>query len=186
MSPASVRISAKAARDLLEHVKGGLCTVRAENELQMALEALSRKRDRSKPRKASEKASRASKRERTKDVRAAVMARAAEWARMAYGMSNEPACENCGAYGGPMDMDHMRGRARSESVETCWALCGGPNGCHDRKTRNLPSSAFWLEAFVRHCDKHAHLGPEYGDAAREASKRLAFVTTRAALGSATP
>jgi hypothetical protein len=155
----------------------------AHREISAAVAKLDRKRQRKAPTRAAKAAKKQSKKERTAEVRGAVLRRAQDRCRASLGI-DDTVCENCGAFGGLLEMDHMRGRARSESVATCWMLCGGPDGCHDRKTRNLPSAGFWLEAFVRHCDRYAHWGPEYGDAAREASKRLAFVTTRAGLPAA--
>lgn len=83
-------------------------------------------------------AKRATKREARQDVRGEVMKRASG------------CCEHCGASEtdfSPLELDHFFGRARAESVETCWALC---RACHRRKTDNTPSAASWLQAFVTH------------------------------------
>ena len=44
-------------------------------------------------------------------------------------------------------IDHMQGRGRSESVETCWVLRWA---CHEEKTLNEPSASYWLAKFALH------------------------------------
>lgn len=78
----------------------------------------------------------AAKAKDTKAIRAAVMERAGG------------RCEHCGwAFQpfNPGELDHFFGRARAESVETCWALC---RDCHREKTQNDPSAVHWLESFA--------------------------------------
>lgn len=96
----------------------------------------------------------AAKREATSEVREAVMVRALGH------------CECCGAFVGEthLQLDHLEGRARSESVETCWALCFG---CHYSKTNNCPSARVWLERFTAHALAHG-----YAEAAERARRRL--------------
>lgn len=92
----------------------------------------------------------ASKREQRADVRALVMARAE---------ANGNLCE-CGC-GRVMDgefilrptLDHYFGRARAESVETCWAIA---EGCHYLKSNNVPSASAWIERFITHAEKHGY------------------------------
>jgi 5-methylcytosine-specific restriction endonuclease McrA len=81
---------------------------------------------------------RATKKAKRQGVRALVMARA------------EGRCEHCDAAEtnfSPLELDHFFGKARSESAETCWALC---RQCHRNKTDNTPSAASWLMAFITH------------------------------------
>ena len=86
------------------------------------------------------------------------------------------ACESCGAWVGENGesghLDHARGRARSETVESCWLLCVP---CDDERTHNRPTSAHWLRLFAAHC-------ADYGFAAEHerALARLQFVTARGA------
>jgi hypothetical protein len=80
----------------------------------------------------------------TKRVRAAVFARA------------DGACEACGKFVSPETghLDHFFGRAKAvESLENCWALCVP---CDDAKTRNAPTAAIWLAAFINHADRYGY------------------------------
>ena len=61
-------------------------------------------------------------------------------------------------------IDHFEGRARSESLETCWHLCVL---CDNAKTVNRPSARHWLESFIRHAESHG-----YTAAAERARARL--------------
>lgn len=88
-------------------------------------------------------------------------------------------CEQCfHGFGDSMrdraELDHFEGRARSESVETCWLLCGN---CHRSKTVNDPSAAYWLVRFCIHAKKHNYL-----EALERALKRLEFATVRSSIG----
>lgn len=65
-------------------------------------------------------------------------------------------CEACGAWIGEAgeegQADHYFGRAKAEeTVATVWIICPG---CHSRKTLNTPDAAFWIRAFVAHCERH--------------------------------
>lgn len=56
-------------------------------------------------------------------------------------------CEVAGCGGFGLEMDHFWGRAREESVESCWMLC---HLCHRMKTNNMPDRIAWLETFRGH------------------------------------
>lgn len=71
------------------------------------------------------------------------------------------------------ELDHFEGRARSESVESCWLL---RRTCHRYKSESVPSAAAWLQTFIWHCKKHG-----YRAQAKKAEARLAFVEARSAL-----
>lgn len=66
-------------------------------------------------------------------------------------------CGCGGAFGSGLDtmpeMDHFWGRARKESVESCWMLRAK---CHREKTSNKPSRDFWLIRFGRHATQHGY------------------------------
>ena len=84
-------------------------------------------------------------------------------------------CEGCfHAFGLSLkdrpELDHFEGRARSESVETCWMLCGS---CHAGKSANDPSKAYWLARFAIHAEKYG-----YRVALVAALKRLEFDLVR--------
>lgn len=77
-------------------------------------------------------------------VRAACMSRAGD------------RCECCGVPGtalAPLEMDHFLGRARSESVGTCWMLC---RQCHRDKTENRPSANHWRVVFSLHQNNNGY------------------------------
>lgn len=65
-------------------------------------------------------------------------------------------CECCGTEitKRTFELDHFFGRARSELVETCWALCSRDQGCHFEKTNSRPTRRWWLERFRRHAVLH--------------------------------
>jgi hypothetical protein len=51
--------------------------------------------------------------------------------------------------------DHFWGRAREESVESCWHLCA----THDReKTENIPTRVLWLRRFYMHAFRNGYHG----------------------------
>ena len=66
-------------------------------------------------------------------------------------------CEACGVdpWRG-ISMDHFWGRAREESVESCWMLCAGPTGCDRQKTDNFPSRLHWVRLFGVHVALHRY------------------------------
>lgn len=91
-------------------------------------------------------ARRKAKTARTSDVRTALVRRAGLYCECGCGqMFKGP--------GGVPQLDHFFGRARAESVETCWLL---RTDCHERKTRNEPSRPFWLERFICHAEHHGY------------------------------
>lgn len=68
-------------------------------------------------------------------------------------------CEACGADppgNWAPEMDHFWSRSREESVESCWLLCGGPDGCHTAKTLNSPSRLHWVRLFGVHVALHRY------------------------------
>lgn len=82
------------------------------------------------------------KREAKRDDRAIVRALVANRA-LGY-------CEACRTFhGDALQMDHFWGRAREESVQSCWMLCAE---CHRDKTENRPSRGAWLGGFSLHCE----------------------------------
>lgn len=88
----------------------------------------------------------ATRKQKTADVRAAVMERAGSF------------CEVCGAYPTDRepDLDHFRSGAHkrsNESIEGCWALC---RPCHHAKTDNVPDRIYWLRTFREHCLKYSY------------------------------
>ena len=72
-----------------------------------------------------------------------------------------------------MELDHFRGKARAESVETCWALC---RPCHREKTDNKPSRIHWLTLYARHCAIH-----RYTEALKWALDEISWCSTKAKL-----
>jgi len=72
---------------------------------------------------------------------------------------------------GNRTMDHFLGKARSESVETCWML---RRDCHlNLKQQNKPSRAYWLRLFINHCERFG-----YSETEAWARKELAFVEAK--------
>jgi 5-methylcytosine-specific restriction endonuclease McrA len=84
------------------------------------------------------RAKRVSKREKRAEVREAVMNRS-------VGLCE--ACVKDLTLTDPGELDHFFGKARAESVESCWLLC---RACHRAKTDNNPSAAWWLDRFDAH------------------------------------
>lgn len=122
--------------------------------------------------KARKKAKRSARRvhqAETSSIYTEVMARAGggcEYAAVALPEDGPPLC-----MGLPV-MDHFRGRGKAQqTVENCWALCVRHNL---QKTDNVPDAALWVNAFIRHCEKHG-----YTTEAELARGKLAKVTTRA-------
>lgn len=64
-------------------------------------------------------------------------------------------CEcGCGVrLGDDRQLDHYPGRAKGQSVDTCWML--NP-WCHRDKTNNYPSTAHWNLRWRAHCGKHGY------------------------------
>jgi 5-methylcytosine-specific restriction endonuclease McrA len=159
---ATVRLSLRAAKAIA--ASGVLTRMTTSHSAMAELDAAIAKASRAsatrrtlrKPKEAKRKA----KREARGEVGAAVMDRA-------HGR-----CECCGSGDGLLELEHFFGRARAESLETCWALC---RACHRSKTDNDPSAAWWLKRFARHCEHY-----RYSEAEARARKRLAFVEARGA------
>jgi hypothetical protein len=164
---ATIRLSLRFAKELLEFGEEFARRPGQPHPRLAELEAAIAKASRASATRAQlrkpKQAKRKAKREATRDVRAAVLKRAGG------------DCENCG-WGGlaaQLELDHFEGKARSESVETCWLLC---RVCHRLKTNNQPSTTNWLDVFAFHCRKHG-----YSEAEARARKRLAFVQARGTL-----
>jgi 5-methylcytosine-specific restriction endonuclease McrA len=65
-------------------------------------------------------------------------------------------CEACGEiHGAALQMDHFWGRARDESIQSCWMVC--PK-CHFDKTNNRPSRGVWLGGFSLFCERYGYAG----------------------------
>lgn len=79
-----------------------------------------------------------------KRIRASCVARAKN--RCECGCNRWITAETC-------HLDHKFGRAREESVESCWALS---IECDDERTRNYPSAAIWWARYALHCLKHRY------------------------------
>lgn len=63
-------------------------------------------------------------------------------------------CESCGTRRGEaLHMDHFWGRAREESVESCWMLCAR---CDREKTENVGGRVEWLRRFGAHAALHGY------------------------------
>jgi hypothetical protein len=149
---------------MLEDHSGSLHFYEADalEELRAALRPKSKKTWATSRKQKREK--KAAKKEKRAAVREAVMMRA-----LGY-------CEcGCGNYvrETALELDHFWGRARSESVESCWAL----SKCHHWfKTHNEPSAEYWLKKFAKHCERHG-----FTDEAARARARLSFIQTRSSL-----
>lgn len=168
---ASVRVTLQCLRELhfaADMAPGPKDSIRQRAILEAGRVIASSKSrsEKRRPTKQKAAAKRADKNAETAAIRKAAMERA------------EGKCEFCGLpdglFGRQLQLDHFAGRARSESVETCWVLCPP---CHRAKTDSKPSAEAWLNAFLVHCDEHG-----YADASRQAEARLAFVSSRSSLG----
>lgn len=72
---------------------------------------------------------------------------------------------------GQLDHQFGRGAGRpAQSLENCWALHAE---CHNNKTNNRPSAAYWLERFVSHYWRR-----RYARERERAVVRLQFVRAR--------
>lgn len=146
-------ISPKIARELLAFVREAECPADAAPSPDglrwvAALEQALRPKRSKAPTRQRREAKRQSRRERTAEVRAAVMERAGGICECGCGTEfREP------SFNYSPQLDHFRGRARGESVESCWALTAY---CHEQKTRNEPDAAAWLRKFAAHCRRHGY------------------------------
>lgn len=114
-------------------------------------------------RKKAKAAKKATKREQRADVRALVMARS-------LGLCE--ACVKDLTPADPGELDHFFGKARAESVESCWLLC---RACHRAKTDNKPSAAWWLDKF----GGHARFSGYHAEAERARARLEGIVAVRA-------
>jgi hypothetical protein len=142
---ASIRLSLKAARNIQQELRE---IAMGNFELDAAIAKAERTSSRRALARKPKESKRKQKREETFLVRAEVFRRA------------NGVCEcGCGrplttALAGGPTLDHFFGRARAESIETCWALRWD---CHVMKTENRPSATSWLDRFVTHCRRHMYL-----------------------------
>lgn len=140
----SVRISVRAARELLAMSEGRGSAPHGAYELSKALEVKPTDRAARKARTAK----RLSHNEETAVIRAAVIARA------------KGRCEcGCGRHilTGTGQMDHYAGRVRQrQSIEWCWWLS---RECHRAKTDNKPDAMTWHFAFLKHARAHRYTAP---------------------------
>jgi hypothetical protein len=134
MSPATIRISARSARVILE----AICTDdmlgprehRAINEMRSALAPSPKRVTAKRAAKQRRESKRATKREQTAAIRATVFERADGLCEFACGRE-------------ATDLHHSFGRVRvPQSTENCLALC---RSCHRALTANRPSARYWFE-----------------------------------------
>lgn len=146
-----VSLSLKDARCLLDICDGGAGCYGpdhedAERHLKAAVDHATRVRPALRAAKQRREVKRKTKRERTSEIREEVMKRA--------GLVCECGCGRWfRGFNGAAQLDHYDGRARSESVETCWALRAD---CHREKTDGVPSSIEWHERFLAHAQRHGY------------------------------
>jgi hypothetical protein len=137
--------------ELALYKRGGAKALAAEAERQLA--ARSARGRRVAPRKApgreAREAKRKTKAERRPAIRTAVVARAD--GRCECPVNGPDGIERCPGYAS--EWDHFWGRAREESVESTWMLCGA---CHYRKTNNQPGRLAWLARFQFHAREHLY------------------------------
>lgn len=164
----TVRISRRAAQALLE-VGREQFTMHgpfhlAIQELESALKPKTKKAWATLKR--DKLAKKATRKEETSTIRAAVMSRA------------NGRCEACGleqTFGTDLQMDHFWGRGKArQTVENCWAI---GRYCHSQKTDNHPSAEHWLHRFAEHARKH-----HYWKEVTRANERMHFVLMRKHLG----
>lgn len=155
----SLRNAEEVLRLLTEHLPEG--AYRGLAYLAQAIDAARPKRSvkLARSRKAAKKRT---KKQEAADIRGAVMKRA------------DGRCEcGCGELAHPWDpleLDHFRGRGRSETVESCWALRASH---HKKKTLSEPSAAYWLKSFINHARYRG-----FDEEAAQARRRLAMVEAK--------
>lgn len=163
---ASIRISRRRATiilDLLLPKTPSSPWESVEHERSVAeLRAACAPKPRSSAKKKTER-KRKSKTVETKRIRKAVAKRA--------GLVCECGCERWfKGFDGAAQMDHFWGKAREESVESCWMLRAQ---CHDQKTTNTPNRMTWLRLFEAHAKKHG-----YAEQARHADEAAKVCGTK--------
>lgn len=85
----------------------------------------------------------------------------------------DESCEcGCGRFITPETghLDHFFGRARHESLQTCWALSVE---CDRARTDNHPDAATWADRFYLHAIKHG-----YHEAAEMAVARIRVLVAK--------
>lgn len=160
---AYVKLSMRAARQLayILETSGQKQPQETQSELRAAIAKAERAKSRRVESRKPSEAARASKREETAAIRAAVVIRAKD------------ACEVCGSGGQWLELDHFFGRGRgrpAQSARNTWLLCAT---CHRAKTLNRPSASIWLLHFKAHCAVHG-----YEKELATAESRLAFIIAR--------
>jgi hypothetical protein len=152
--------------------EGAAGLARVAAELRSALKPRTRKAFVTAPTRKQTKAKKGrTKKAQTKDIRAAVMARA------------DGKCEACGRPPSffSLEMDHFFGRVRvKQSERNCWGLC---HVCHEDKTKNSPDPGHWLHRFWAHAEEHGY-PEEAGMAVRLLGKHQAKATLSEAAGRA--
>lgn len=118
-------------------------------EVQSALTGSPKKRALQAERRKRAQAARVQAAAATGDVYRAVAERAGDFCECGCGQRFSPR----GILTGQPEMDHFLGRARAESLESCWLLRWD---CHRTKTLNRPSRAYWLRVFLKHCQRHGY------------------------------
>jgi hypothetical protein len=145
------------SRELSLYRKHGASALAAEAERQLAARTARSRRTapKRKPGREAKEAKRAAEAAVRAEVRAACVARA------------EGDCEACARFAGAaLHLDHFWGRAREESVESCWMLCPG---CDHEKTENKPTRQHWLHLFSFHCRNEG-----YADQVAKCDRALAL------------
>lgn len=173
MTRATISMSTKDARELrvfLSPDRPREVSIYQVNRWLDAIDAALKPKRSAKPARKRREAKATAHREETGAIREQVMARAGGICECGCGEDATPA--------DPLEMDHAlggSGRRRSEqSAETCWSLKASH---HRAKTRNLPSAAHWLGAFVDHCERH-----DFVRAAELARSRLASLRIQGRVG----
>lgn len=167
----SVRISPKHARTLIAVVNAFGARSPSEEAALDALRAGLATKPAVRAARKAKAAKRETRKEETARIREVVVRRASP--------NGTTRCECCNAilvdlgfWPGTGEMDHFFPKGRTpQTVQTCWFLC---RQCHGRKTRNAPSAAWWLEAFIVHCDRHGYAA----EASRARARLEAIEMTR--------
>ncbi len=165
MSPAISKRSASALLKIVENLVGthDAAVRRAAEELRHSL--------RVRPGLKLAKTRRANKKRaktvETRSIRAEVMARA-------DGVC-ECGCRTVFSALAPAEMDHFLPKGRyPQTVETCWLIRAD---CHRAKHKSQPSPEYWLQKFLKHCEKHG-----LHSAFRIAATRLGALEMQAGIG----
>lgn len=166
---ATVRLSARSARALLERAKRvppeTVEEGRAFAEMEDALEKLSRVRTRTSAALKATAAKRKTKREKTAELYWMAMARADGVCECGCGQPLDAA-----SLAGHPELDHFRGRGRArQTVPNTWML---RRDCHRAKHRG--SRAVWLAKYAAHARRHGYQAEAaWADAELEAEQMAA-------------